>query len=68
LLPPGEIPLRAFIRPIFYTDGAKTHPEAGTPVRVITRVTEFLIGWADEASLRHPHQVEAYKKSWRRAG
>lgn len=54
LPPPGEIPLRAFVRPIFNRNGAKTHPEAGNPVRVITRVPECLSGGADEASLRDP--------------
>jgi hypothetical protein len=52
LSPPGEIPLRAFIRPIFNRNGARTYPEAETPVRVITRVPESLRGRADEASLR----------------
>ena len=51
---PGEIPLRAFIRPVFNRYGKKTYPGAETPIRTITHVPEPLNGRADEASPRDP--------------
>jgi hypothetical protein len=61
---PGEIPLRAFIRPVFNRNGTETHLGGGTPVRAITLVPEPLNGRADEASPRDPPRWGADRKNF----